>query len=94
MMVNNAGITCDATLRKMTLDEWEIVIDVRLKGTCLGTQAAAVCIKQIPDPNTAVNRPAPHTKCCIDGDDSHNSRMPLLSPHGCRAGLHWKTTSQ
>lgn len=46
VMVNNAGITRDATLRKMTLDEWEMVIDVHLKGTWLGTQAAAAVMRE------------------------------------------------
>ncbi len=46
VMVNNAGITRDATLRKMTLEDWEIVIDVHLKGTWFGTRAAAVVMRE------------------------------------------------
>lgn len=46
VLVNNAGITRDATLRKMTLDDWQLVIDVHLKGTFLGTQAAATVMRQ------------------------------------------------
>jgi 3-oxoacyl-[acyl-carrier protein] reductase len=46
VLVNNAGITRDATLRKMTLDDWQLVIDVHLKGTFLGTQAAAAVMRQ------------------------------------------------
>lgn len=45
VMVNNAGITRDATMRKMTLDDWEMVIDVHLKGTWLGTRAAAAVMR-------------------------------------------------
>lgn len=39
--INNAGLTRDATMRKMTLDDFETVIDVHLKGAWLGTRAAA-----------------------------------------------------
>jgi 3-oxoacyl-[acyl-carrier protein] reductase len=39
--VNNAGITRDATMRKMTLEDFDLVIDVHLRGTWLGTRAAA-----------------------------------------------------
>lgn len=40
IMVNNAGITRDATMRKMTEKQFDQVIDVHLKGTWLGTRAA------------------------------------------------------
>jgi 3-oxoacyl-[acyl-carrier protein] reductase len=46
VMVNNAGITRDATMRKMTLDDWETVVDVHLKGTWLGTRAAAAVMRE------------------------------------------------
>jgi 3-oxoacyl-[acyl-carrier protein] reductase len=39
--VNNAGITRDATMRKMTIEDFDLVIDVHLRGTWLGTRAAA-----------------------------------------------------
>ena len=41
VMVNNAGVTRDATLRTMTLDQFREVIDVHLVGAWLGTRAAA-----------------------------------------------------
>jgi 3-oxoacyl-[acyl-carrier protein] reductase len=41
IMVNNAGITRDATLRKMSEEAFDQVIDVHLKGTWNGTRAAA-----------------------------------------------------
>ncbi|HEY3717971.1 MAG TPA: 3-oxoacyl-ACP reductase FabG [Jatrophihabitantaceae bacterium] len=41
VMVNNAGITRDSTMRTMTEDQFDAVIAVNLKGTWLGTQAAA-----------------------------------------------------
>lgn len=41
VMVNNAGITRDATMRKMTEEQFDQVIDVHLKGCWLGTRQAA-----------------------------------------------------
>lgn len=46
IMVNNAGITRDATLRKMTEDEFDDVIAVHLKGTWNGTRAAAAVMRE------------------------------------------------
>jgi 3-oxoacyl-[acyl-carrier protein] reductase len=40
-LVNNAGITRDRTMKRMSDDEWEQVIDVHLRGTWLGCQATA-----------------------------------------------------
>ncbi|QII01409.1 3-oxoacyl-ACP reductase FabG [Rhodococcoides fascians A21d2] len=41
IMVNNAGITRDATMRKMTEEQFDQVIDVHLKGCWNGTRIAA-----------------------------------------------------
>ena len=41
VMVNNAGITRDATMAKMTLDDFRLVMDVHLIGTWLGCRAVA-----------------------------------------------------
>jgi 3-oxoacyl-[acyl-carrier protein] reductase len=41
VLINNAGITRDATLRKMTLPEWQQVIDVNLTGVFNCTKAVA-----------------------------------------------------
>src|SRR5262245_6201193 len=40
VMVNNAGITRDATMRKMTEEQFDQVIAVHLKGTWNGTRKA------------------------------------------------------
>lgn len=40
ILVNNAGILRDRTFKKMTHAEWDIVIDVHLRGTYLVTRAA------------------------------------------------------
>lgn len=41
VLINNAGITRDATLRKMTLAQWQQVMDVNLTGVFVCTQAVA-----------------------------------------------------
>lgn len=41
VMVNNAGLTRDATMRKMSEQDFDDVISVHLKGTWNGTRAAA-----------------------------------------------------
>jgi 3-oxoacyl-[acyl-carrier protein] reductase len=46
IMVNNAGIARDATLRTMSEQQFDEVIAVNLKGTWLGTQAAAVRMRE------------------------------------------------
>lgn len=39
--VNNAGVARDATMKKMTVDDFDFVIDVHLKGSWLGTRATS-----------------------------------------------------
>jgi len=46
IMVNNAGITRDATLRKMTEQQFDEVISVHLKGTWNGTRSAAAIMRE------------------------------------------------
>ena len=46
IMVNNAGITRDATLRKMTEQQFDEVIAVHLRGTWNGTKAAAAIMRE------------------------------------------------
>lgn len=41
VLVNNAGITRDALIQKMTLDDWDAVINVNLKGVFLMTKYIA-----------------------------------------------------
>lgn len=45
VMVNNAGITRDATLRRMAVTDFDAVIAVHLRGCWLGTQAAAAYMR-------------------------------------------------
>src|SRR6202142_3948936 len=46
IMVNNAGITRDATMRKMSEDEFDQVIAVHLKGTWNGIRTAAALMRE------------------------------------------------
>jgi 3-oxoacyl-[acyl-carrier protein] reductase len=45
IVVNNAGITRDRTLLKMTDEEWDAVLDVHLRGTFLGCQHALAAMR-------------------------------------------------
>jgi 3-oxoacyl-[acyl-carrier protein] reductase len=46
VMVNNAGITRDATMRKMTLEDFRAVLDVHLVGAWLGTRFASYVMRE------------------------------------------------
>jgi 3-oxoacyl-[acyl-carrier protein] reductase len=46
VMVNNAGIARDATMRTMTEEQFDQVIDVHLKGTWNGTRKAAAVMRE------------------------------------------------
>jgi 3-oxoacyl-[acyl-carrier protein] reductase len=46
VMVNNAGITRDKTMRKMSLDDFRAVIDVHLQGAWLGTKYAGLAMRE------------------------------------------------
>ena len=46
IIVNNAGITRDSILHKMTDDQWSAVIDVNLTGVYLGIQCAARIMRE------------------------------------------------
>jgi 3-oxoacyl-[acyl-carrier protein] reductase len=46
VFVNNAGITRDATMRKMTEDDFDLVIQVHLKGTWNGTRLASTQMRE------------------------------------------------
>jgi 3-oxoacyl-[acyl-carrier protein] reductase len=46
VMVNNAGITRDATIRKMTEEQFNDVVDVHLRGAWHGVREAAAVMRQ------------------------------------------------
>jgi len=45
IMVNNAGVTRDATMPKMTLEDFRLVLDVHLVGTWLGCKTAGAVMR-------------------------------------------------
>ena len=47
ILINNAGITKDALLQRMTEEQWDAVIDVNLKGVFNMTQAVAPVMSKI-----------------------------------------------
>lgn len=53
--VNNAGFTRDATMRKMSEDDFDAVISVHLKGAWLGTRAAAGIMRNQPHGGSIIN---------------------------------------
>lgn len=53
--VNNAGFTRDATMRKMSEDDFDAVIAVHLKGAWLGTRAAAGMMREQPHGGSIIN---------------------------------------
>jgi 3-oxoacyl-[acyl-carrier protein] reductase len=55
VMVNNAGITRDATMRKMTEEDFDLVIGVHLKGTWHGTRLAAALMRERERGGSIVN---------------------------------------
>ena len=46
VMINNAGITRDSSMAKMSLDDFRAVIDVHLQGAWLGTKAAGARMRE------------------------------------------------
>jgi len=46
LFVNNAGITRDASLKKMQVDDFDAVITVHLRGTWLGIREAAAVMRE------------------------------------------------
>jgi len=46
VMVNNAGITRDATMRNMSVEDFRAVIDVHLFGAWLGTKSAGAVMRE------------------------------------------------
>jgi 3-oxoacyl-[acyl-carrier protein] reductase len=53
--VNNAGFTRDATMRKMSEDDFDAVISVHLKGAWLGTRAAAGMMREQAQGGSIIN---------------------------------------
>jgi 3-oxoacyl-[acyl-carrier protein] reductase len=46
ILINNAGITRDAMSQRMTMDQWDAVLDVNLKGSFVCAQAAMAAMRE------------------------------------------------
>jgi 3-oxoacyl-[acyl-carrier protein] reductase len=46
VFVNNAGVTRDASLKKMTVDQFDTVVTVHLRGTWLGVREASAVMRE------------------------------------------------
>jgi len=46
IFVNNAGVTRDASLKKMTVDQFDTVVTVHLRGTWLGVREASAVMRE------------------------------------------------
>lgn len=65
-LVNNAGVNFVKPFEKLTLEEWDRVMDVDLRGTFLCTKA---CIKQFlkQESGSVINIGSVHTIACLPG---------------------------
>jgi 3-oxoacyl-[acyl-carrier protein] reductase len=72
IMVNNAGITRDATMRTMTEDQFDQVINVHLKGTWQGTRKAAAIMRERKS-GTIVNMSSISGKTCAVGQTNYSA---------------------
>lgn len=55
ILINNAGVTRDATIRRMREADWDLVVNVHLKGTFLCTRAAAQRMREAGRGGAIVN---------------------------------------
>ncbi|HTE55703.1 MAG TPA: SDR family NAD(P)-dependent oxidoreductase [Kofleriaceae bacterium] len=55
ILVNNAGILRDKSLRKMTVEQWDLVVKVHLRGTFLCTQLAAAHMAERDEGGRIIN---------------------------------------
>ncbi len=73
VMVNNAGITRDATMRKMTEDEFDHVIAVHLRGAWLGTKHAAAVMREQGRGGAIVNMSSISAKVGFFGQTNYSA---------------------
>lgn len=73
VMVNNAGITRDATMRKMSPEQFDEVIAVHLRGTWLGTKYAAEAMREYASAGTIVNMSSISAKVGFFGQTNYSA---------------------
>ena len=71
--VNNAGFTRDATMRRMTEDEFDDVIRVHLKGAWLGTREAAAIMREQDGGGSIVNMSSISGKVGMIGQSNYSA---------------------
>ena len=73
VMVNNAGITRDATMRKMPTEDFDLVVQVHLKGTWLGTKTAAAAMRELGRPGSIINMSSISGKVGMAGQTNYSA---------------------
>ncbi|PWJ24858.1 3-oxoacyl-[acyl-carrier protein] reductase [Branchiibius hedensis] len=73
VMVNNAGITRDATMKKMTEDEFDQVVAVHLRGAWLGTKHAAAVLREQGRGGSIVNMSSISAKVGFFGQTNYSA---------------------
>jgi 3-oxoacyl-[acyl-carrier protein] reductase len=73
IMVNNAGVTADATMRKMTEEQFDQVIDVHLKGCWLGTRAASAIMREQDTGGSIINVSSLSGKVGMPGQTNYSA---------------------
>jgi 3-oxoacyl-[acyl-carrier protein] reductase len=73
VMVNNAGFTRDATMRKMTEANFDEVVSVHLKGAWLGTRAAADVMRKLGTPGSIINVSSISGKVGMPGQTNYSA---------------------
>lgn len=73
VMVNNAGITGDATMRKMSEAQFDAVIGVNLKGTWNGTRMAAAVMREQEKGGSIINLSSISGKVGLAGQTNYSA---------------------
>lgn len=73
VMVNNAGFTRDGTMRKMREEDFDAVIDVHLKGSWLGTRAAADVMRREGTAGSIINVSSISGKVGMPGQTNYSA---------------------
>jgi 3-oxoacyl-[acyl-carrier protein] reductase len=71
--VNNAGVARDATMLKMSLEQFRTVIDIHLQGCWLGTRAAASAMRKRGAGGSIVNISSTSGKTGIFGQTNYSA---------------------
>jgi len=73
IMVNNAGVTRDATMRKMTEEQFDQVMNVHVKGCWLGTRAASKMMREQDTGGSIINVSSISGKVGMPGQTNYSA---------------------